>query len=65
MINIADLWTAFWTIAGLEESEDEGMNRENALALFSRALVELKYLGLIKNSRKKVDHLAKLMWRGL
>ena len=34
-------------------------------ALFSRALAELKYLGMIKNSRKKADHLAKLSWKGL
>ena len=36
-----------------------------ARALFSRALAELKYLGMIKNSRKKADHLAKLSWIGL
>lgn len=34
-------------------------------ALFSRALAELKYLGMIKHSRKKADHLAKLLWNGL
>ena len=28
-------------------------------ALFSRALAELKYLGMVKNSLKKPDHLAK------
>jgi origin recognition complex subunit 3 len=34
-------------------------------ALFYRALAELKYLGMIKNSTKKADHLVKLMWEGL
>lgn len=34
-------------------------------ALFSRALAELKYMGMVKNSRKKADHLAKLAWKGL
>ena len=38
---------------------------ETNRALFSRALAELKYLGMIKNSRKKADHLAKLSWKGL
>lgn len=33
--------------------------------LFSRALAELKYMGMIKNSRKKADHVAKLLWKGL
>lgn len=34
-------------------------------ALFSRALAELKYMGMIKNSRKKADHISKLLWKGL
>ena len=34
-------------------------------ALFYRALAELKYLGMIKNSRKRTDHLVKLSWKGL
>lgn len=33
--------------------------------LFQRALAELKYLGLVKPSRKKTDHIAKVMWKGL
>lgn len=69
VINTADLWSAFWTIVapGQSEKEDGEMEREReeALALFSRALAELKYLGMIKNSRKKADHLAKLSWNGL
>ena len=38
---------------------------KNARALFSRALAELKYMGMVKSSRKKADHLAKLSWKGL
>lgn len=38
---------------------------ETIRVLFSRALAELKYLNTIKNSRKKTDHLAKLLWKGL
>ena len=60
--NTADLWEAFWTIVGGGDEEEE---REKAFALFSRALAELKYMGMIKNSRKKADHLQKLAWRGL
>lgn len=65
IINTADLWEAFWTIVGEETVEDEDGERERALALFSRALAELKYMGMVKNSRKKADHIAKLAWRGL
>ncbi len=65
LINIADLWTAFWTIVGQEKSENEDVEQGKVLGLFSKALADLKYLGLIKNSSKKVDHLAKLIWQGL
>ena len=34
-------------------------------ALFYRGMAELKYLGMIKNSRKKTDHLTKNLWKGL
>jgi hypothetical protein len=33
--------------------------------LFQRALAELKYLGLVKPTRKKTDHVAKAAWKGL
>ncbi|KAL8900238.1 MAG: hypothetical protein Q9207_005790 [Kuettlingeria erythrocarpa] len=65
LINISDLWSAFYTIIGSEEAVDEDAQQERALALFSRGLAELKYLGMIKNSRRKADHLAKLLWNGL
>ncbi|KAL8682151.1 MAG: hypothetical protein Q9186_001772 [Xanthomendoza sp. 1 TL-2023] len=65
IINISDLWSAFYTIIGTENMNDEIDEQEKALALFSRALAELKYLGMIKNSRKKPDHLAKILWNGL
>ena len=61
-INAADLWEAFWTIVGEKDEDDE---RERALAFFSRSLAELKYLGMVKNSKKKADHLQKLAWKGL
>lgn len=34
-------------------------------ALFYRALAEMKFLGLVKYTKKKTDHLAKLAWKGL
>lgn len=34
-------------------------------ALFQRALAELRFLGLVKPSRKKTDHIAKMAWKGL
>ena len=63
MVNISDIWTAFFSIVGGEEGE--GYDERTALMLFYRGLADLKLLGMIKQSRKKVDHLAKSAWKGL
>ena len=63
MINIFDLWSAFFTIIGGEDGDDS--DERGALVLFYRALADLKLMGMVKNSRKKTDHLAKLAWKGL
>jgi len=60
LINAFDLWSAFQAVIG-DQYEDEQMT----MALFFRSLAELKYMGMIKQSRKKTDHLAKLAWKGL
>ena len=59
LINASDLWQAFQAVIGAERTEEQNM------ALFQRALAELKYLGLVKNTRKRVDHIAKVAWKGL
>ncbi|KAF2201461.1 hypothetical protein GQ43DRAFT_37033 [Delitschia confertaspora ATCC 74209] len=61
LINVADLWAAFNAITG-EEGED---NDHKTMALFQRALAELRYLGFVKPSRKKTDHVTKMLWKGL
>ncbi|KAH7086769.1 origin recognition complex subunit [Paraphoma chrysanthemicola] len=61
LMNVSDLWSAFNAIAG-EGDEDE---ESKTMALFQRALAELKYLGMLKPSRKKTDHVSKTMWKGL
>ncbi|CAK4033407.1 Origin recognition complex subunit 3 [Lecanosticta acicola] len=59
LINASDLWQAFQAVTGAEEDEQRGM------ALFQRALAELRYLGFLKSTRKRVDHVAKVAWKGL
>lgn len=34
-------------------------------ALFYRGLAEMRFLGFVKYTKKKADHLAKLAWKGL
>lgn len=70
IINVSDLWAAFYAIVGEEEEEEEsagkqegtGYDERTALALFYKGLAELKALGFVKQSRKKVDHIAKIKW---
>ncbi|CCF43521.1 origin recognition complex subunit [Colletotrichum higginsianum] len=64
LINVADLWSAFYAmVGGDDDAESEGNADERAaLVLFYRGLAELKALGFVKMSRKKTDHIAKLKW---
>ena len=59
LINVSDLWQAFQAVMGDERPQ------EQIMALFQRAMAELRYLGLVKSTRKKADHVAKVAWRGL
>lgn len=63
LINVFDLWSAFHTIAGADDGEER--EERSCLMLFYKALADLRLLGMIKNSKKKTDHLAKLSWKGL
>lgn len=63
LINVFDLWSAFHTIVGANDGEER--DERSSLMLFYRALADLRLLGMLKNSKKKTDHLAKLSWKGL
>ena len=75
IVNVRDLWEAFSaaivTRVDEEEGEDEqgavqdGIDERMALALFYRGLAELRMLGFVKPTKRKVDCLAKTTWRGL
>ncbi|KAI5306353.1 hypothetical protein KEM56_001250 [Ascosphaera pollenicola] len=62
-INVYDWWSTFYTLIGGKDGElcEERM----AMALFYEALSELKLLGMIKSTKKKVDHVAKIAWMGI
>ncbi|KAG6088421.1 hypothetical protein E4U15_006096 [Claviceps sp. LM218 group G6] len=57
LINVADLWSAFHTLVSREEDD-----KREALVMFYRGLAELRALGFVKSSKKKVDHIAKVKW---
>lgn len=63
IVNAHDLWSAFYAV--FESDQKDKCDERVIMALFYRALSELKALGVVKNSRKKVDHIAKTSWAGL
>ncbi|KAK6432006.1 Origin recognition complex subunit 3 [Oleoguttula sp. CCFEE 5521] len=60
LINVSDLWQAFQAVMSEKKKDDEQL-----MALFQRGLAEMRYLGLVKSTRKKADHIAKVAWKGL
>ena len=64
LINAADLWIAFSSSESQDMDDDEASERK-ALMSFERAVAELKYLGLIRGTRKKTDHVGRTSWQGL
>ena len=60
LINASDLRSAFAAIIG-EKVEDEAL----ISALFQRSLAELRFMGLVKGTKKKADHVLKLAWKGV
>ena len=60
LINVADLWSAYYAMVC--DDNGHGLDERTALVLFYRGLSELRMLGFVRQSRKKVDHVAKLAW---
>ncbi|EPS38593.1 hypothetical protein H072_7681 [Dactylellina haptotyla CBS 200.50] len=69
LIGIYDLWSAFRVVSlgdkADEEADEDDEEEKELQAQFYRALSELRYLGFLKYSKKKTDHLVKLAWKGL
>jgi origin recognition complex subunit 3 len=63
LVNIHDLWQAFHAV--FESEEGDQCDERMTMALFYRAISELRALGMLKHSRKKMDHAAKSAWMGL
>ena len=61
LVNVADLWSAYYALVG-EENEEGGLGEREALVRFYQGLAELKTMGFVKQSKKKADHIAKLKW---
>lgn len=67
LVNVFDLWSAFRQVFKGDADEDDEDDEEERLLLmrFYQAVADLKMIGAIKPTRRKVDHVSKLMWQGL
>ncbi|KAL5337801.1 origin recognition complex subunit 3 N-terminus-domain-containing protein [Aspergillus crustosus] len=63
LVNMHDLWQTFYSV--FESQQADKYDERMTMALFYRALLELRALGIIKHSRRKLDHAAKSAWMGL
>ncbi|XP_016890719.1 origin recognition complex subunit 3 isoform X2 [Cynoglossus semilaevis] len=69
LINLYDWLEAYSTVVSAAEgkdpdSEDFGKVDEVKHARFIRAVSELEFLGFIKSTKQKTDHVARLTWGG-
>ncbi|EPS26008.1 hypothetical protein PDE_00944 [Penicillium oxalicum 114-2] len=63
LVNIHDLWQTFYSV--FESQQGDACDERLVMALFYSALSDLRSFGMVKNSRKKTDHLSKSVWMGL
>lgn len=63
LINCYDLWSAYWSVVSEEGEKD--ISKETAQAMFYRSVAEMRWLGLVKGTKKRVDHIQKVAWKGL
>ncbi|OWF47585.1 origin recognition complex subunit 3-like [Mizuhopecten yessoensis] len=67
LINLYDWLQAFITVktSNDEENDDQVKNPDQVLqARFIRAVSELQFLGFVKPTKRKTDHVARLTWGG-
>ena len=62
LINIHDWFTAFAEVRSGEKGQDEGgLSEEEIFALFMGSLDELVWMGYVRRTMRKTDHVEKLV----
>ncbi|XP_057715132.1 origin recognition complex subunit 3 [Corythoichthys intestinalis] len=66
LINLYDWMQAFSTVVSAAEGNDPDSDKVDDIkhARFIRAVSELEFLGFIKSTKQKTDHVARLTWGG-
>lgn len=63
LINLYDWFQAFLTVTEIPQAKIAKSNEQQALqARFIQAVSELQFLGFIKATKRKTDHVARLTW---
>uniref|UniRef100_A0A1B0CZ37 Origin recognition complex subunit 3 winged helix C-terminal domain-containing protein n=2 Tax=Phlebotomus papatasi TaxID=29031 RepID=A0A1B0CZ37_PHLPP len=65
MINLFDWLQAFQSIVQQvdgQSGDEDGCVSPQVQARFTRVVCELEFLGFIRSSKRKVDHVEKLTW---
>ncbi|KAJ2229342.1 Origin recognition complex subunit 3 [Coemansia sp. RSA 485] len=63
MINLYDWFSAFSSVVEQEDSfAQEGTSQSEIQARFLRAVEEMRFLGFIKSTQRKTDHVVRLTW---
>ncbi|XP_052738686.1 origin recognition complex subunit 3 [Bicyclus anynana] len=61
-INLYDWLQAFAAVLRPDEEDEERFQDASLQARFTRAVAELQFLGFIKSSKRKTDHVMRLTW---
>ncbi|KAL1882715.1 hypothetical protein VTK73DRAFT_1235 [Phialemonium thermophilum] len=62
LVNVADLWSAFYNCVTGDSDDGDPADERIVLVGFYQALAELRSMGYLRQSRKKMDHVAKSKW---
>ncbi|KAJ3189436.1 Origin recognition complex subunit 3 [Gaertneriomyces sp. JEL0708] len=60
MINLYDWFVAFGAV--VEKEREDVVDKTQIQARFVRAIAELQFLGFIKGTKRKTDHVLRLVW---
>ncbi|KAI3651806.1 hypothetical protein MP228_003109 [Amoeboaphelidium protococcarum] len=62
LINLHDWYVSFATMVGNNDSEEACSVNKHLYARFLRLVLEFNYLGFIKKTNRKIDHVQKMIW---
>ncbi|KAJ2335391.1 Origin recognition complex subunit 3, partial [Coemansia sp. RSA 2673] len=62
MVNLYDWHSSFSSVVESQEAKTGGVSQRETQARFMRAVEEMRFLGFIKPTQRKTDHVVRLTW---